>query len=350
LPANRRIPLVGGWLIASVPLGMFLLASNNPSSWALIGVGSSWLALLGFFETTGRRRIALGALYVVAVVMAAGARTDAAAYVVIGSAIAVWLTLRRDRAYLLSAILPVVMAVVAIAFYLTSGQQAAASSGLGSGDLNPVVPPGSHAPRDPLGMLAYNLLYVPTLWVGALGQWGLGWLDTSVPPIVWVGAAGVFAAAVFAGLVQNSARKAIAVIGMALVLWLLPTYVLVRGGNIVGENVQPRYLLPLILVLGALALLPAGRRLLTLSWLQLSILGATLAIANAFALHSNIRRYVTGVDQPGVNLDSGAEWWWPAGPSPMATWILGTLAYAGLLAVLGREVVKRGLVAGEQRV
>ncbi|MEO5921640.1 MAG: DUF2142 domain-containing protein [Pseudolysinimonas sp.] len=343
LPPAQRIALIGGWLIASVPLGIFLLASNNPSSWALIGVGSSWLALLGFFGSTGRRRIALGVLYVVAVVIAAGARTDAALYVVLGSAIAIWLTFRRDRGYLLSALLPVVMTIVAIAFYLGSGQQAVASTGLGSGDLQPVTPLGSHAPTDGFGRLAYNLLYVPTLWVGALGQWGLGWLDTTVPPVVWVGAAGVFAAVVFAGLVQNNTRKALAVIGMALVLWLLPTYVLMRGGNIVGENVQPRYLLPLIVLLGGLALLPAGDRLLRLSWLQLSIIGATLAVANAFALHSNIRRYVTGVDESGVNLDAGAEWWWPVGPSPMATWIIGTLAYAGLLAVFAWEVKRRGI-------
>jgi hypothetical protein len=344
LPADRRVPLIGGWLIASVPLGLFLLASNNPSSWALIGVGSSWLALLGWFESEGRRRIALGVLYAVTGLMAAGARTDAAVYVVIGSAAVLWLTFRRTRPYLMLSILPAAMAIAAALFYLGSGQQAVVESGLGSGDLQPDAPAGSHAPRDPFGLLAYNLLYVPTLWVGALGQWGLGWLDTTVPPVVWVGASAVFAGVVFAALSRVTVRKAIVVGGIGLVLWLLPTYVLVRGGNIVGENVQPRYLLPLILLLGGVALLPYAGRGLRLGRVQLLLIGIALVIGNAFALHSDIRRYVTGVDATGVDLDAGAEWWWPVGPGPMATWVIGSLAYAGLLAVLGREVVKHAIV------
>ena len=43
--------------------------------------------------------------------MAAGARADAAVYVVLGIALAVWMTFRRDRFYALSAILPAVIAV-----------------------------------------------------------------------------------------------------------------------------------------------------------------------------------------------------------------------------------------------
>ena len=51
LPLGRRRVLIGLSLLTSVPLGSFLIASNNPSSWAIIGVGFSWLALLGYFET-----------------------------------------------------------------------------------------------------------------------------------------------------------------------------------------------------------------------------------------------------------------------------------------------------------
>jgi hypothetical protein len=344
LPASRRLALIGGWLITTVPLGAFLLASNNPSSWAIIGVGSSWIALLGYLESTGKRRIALGALFVATVLMAAGSRGDAAIYTVIGSGVAIWLTFRRERQYLLWSILPVVMAVVAAAFYLSSVQSSVASEGLSGGGLQPQNPPAGNAPRDTFGLIAYNLLYVPILWVGAFGQWGLGWLDTTLPGVVWVGAAAVFVALAFAGLVQVTWRKAVAALGVGAMLWLIPTYVLVVGGNVVGENVQPRYLLPLIVVLGMVVLLPAGRRLLHLSWLQLSIAGGGLLIAYAFALHSDIRRYVTGVDAAAVNLDAGAEWWWGGMPSPMTTWVIGVLAYAGLLAVLIREVTRRGIL------
>jgi hypothetical protein len=353
LPVSRRPVLIGGWIIATVPLAAFLIASNNPSAWAIIGVPSAWIALVGFFETTGRRRIALGAIFALAVIMAAGSRTDAAVYTLLGSALAVWMTFRKDRGYLLSLILPAVLAVVAIVFYATSGQASVATGGLaatgsGTGDHSATDPTGSHAPRDLFGLIAYNLLQMPTLWVGNFGLAGLGWLDTTMPAVVWTGSAAVFAVVVFTGLRNITWRKGIAVVGVVLVLWLLPAYVLVRGGNVVGENVQPRYILPLVIILGMLAILPVGARMLRLNWFQLAIIGTALVIANSFALHTNIRRYVTGIDVATANLDKGAEWWWPVGPSPMATWIIGTLAYAGLLAVLAWEVKRRGIL-GDQR-
>src|SRR5690606_32542852 len=69
LPLHRRPALAWSWLATMVPLGAFLLASNNPSSWAVIGVGSSWIALLGWFESAGARRIGLGALFALAVLI-----------------------------------------------------------------------------------------------------------------------------------------------------------------------------------------------------------------------------------------------------------------------------------------
>lgn len=341
LPVARRRPLIWGWAIASVPLGMFLISSNNPSSWAIIGVGSSWVALLGFFETTGRRRIALGALFAATVLMASGARADAALYTVLGSALAVFLTLRRSREYALLSILPAVMAVVSIVFFLSSQQAAVANTGLGdASQISGGGTAGEGTDRSLFGLLAYNLVSVPALWAGVFGEWGLGWLDTGMPPVVRVGAAAVFVAVAFAGLRQVDRRKAIGIAGVALMLWLLPTYVLVRGGNVVGENVQPRYLLPLIVIAGVLAMMPARGEAFRPSWLQLTIAGGVLAVAEAFALHVNIRRYVTGNDVNGWNLDAGAEWWWDLPFSPMAVWVIGALAFAGLLALLGREVVK----------
>lgn len=346
LPLKRRTALITGWLITTVPLGAFLLASNNPSSWALIGVGSSWLALLGYFESTGRRRIALGALFALTVIMAAGARGDAALYSVIGIGIAILLTFRRDRGYLLRAILPVAMALVAVAFFFSSQQAGVASSGLGAASSISGGPTSGvdAATYSGLALIAYNLLTVPSLWAGAFGEWGLGWLDTALPAFVRITAAGVFAAVVFLGLRHAGWRKTVAVVGVALVLWLLPTYVLVRGGNIVGDNVQPRYILPLIVVIGALAILVVGKGRFRLSWLQVSIVGVGLVAAQAVSLQVNIRRYVTGTSLQGLDLDAGDKWWWSSAPAPMVVWVVGSLAYAALIVVLIREARLRGIV------
>lgn len=58
------------------------------------------------------------------------------------------------------------------------------------------------------------------------------------------------------------------------------------------------------------------------------VIVASAGLANAFALHAHIRRYVTGSDVVGWNLNRDAEWWWPFGPAPMTTWLLGSAAFA----------------------
>lgn len=349
LPVVRRPALIWGWVITTMPLGIFLIPSNNPSSWAVMGVGSAFFALLGWFEAEGRRRFALGALYAASVVMAAGARGDAALYAVVATGIVLVLTVARTRAFWLNAILPFAMILVAAGFYLSSGQVTSGTSGFsggtGSGGSTGGgtaggAPDSPDAPLSGFGLIAYNLLNIPKLWAGAFGDWGLGWLDTSMPAVVIFGSVAVFVAIGFGGLSRMSPRKWIVVPGLALLLWLLPTYVLVRGGDEVGESVQPRYILPLIVLLGGLLMLTRGAQRIDFTRAQLVLVGGTLAVIHFVALHMNIRRYVTGTDAPGPSLDAGAEWWWDIAISPNAVWILGSLAYAGLIAVLLREITK----------
>jgi hypothetical protein len=350
LPVARRPTLLWTWLISSLPLGVFLLGSNNPSAWAVVGVGSAFLALLGYFETAGRTRIALGAIFALAVVMAAGSRGDAALYAGFAIAVVLFLKLERSRPFLVQAILPVAMGLVALGFFLSASQVQSGISGFSGGGSalpGPGEDPGTAESRlTGFALFAYNLLNVPFLWSGVFGTWGLGWLDTSMPWVVPLAAIGVFVAVGFVGLGRKDLRGAIAVVATVVVLWALPLYVLQRGGDMVGEQVQPRYLFPLIVLLaGLLVLVPIGRAL-ALGRIQGYLVAAALAGVNLIALHMNIRRYVTGIDGAGPNLDAGAEWWWTLPFGPSWVWILGSLAFGALVFLLvprlaaGRDLVR----------
>ncbi|MFM9877850.1 MAG: DUF2142 domain-containing protein, partial [Rhodoglobus sp.] len=333
---RRRPVLIWAWLITTMPLGLFLIGSNNPSGWAVTGIGTAWLALLGYFESTGPRKIALGALFTVGAIMAAGSRGDAALYVFGAIGVVAILTFARTRQYLLSLILPVVVAALALALFATSGQVGAGINGFGGAGSSSeqVVEVG----LDGFGLLAYNVLNVPFLWAGVFGEWGLGWLDTSLPAIVPLGAIAVFVAVGFAGLARIEWRRLISVMGVVLVLIVVPVYVLTQGGDQVGQGVQPRYIIPLIVLLGGLLALGirAGRE--SFGRVQVALLGVTLVVCYFVAIQVNMRRYVTGIDQPGLNLDQGAEWWWNVPFSPMAVWIVGTLAFGAVVAIVLREI------------
>jgi hypothetical protein len=340
LPTKHRAPLVWGWLITTVPLGVFLLGSNNPSAWAMLGVGSSWLSLLGWFESRGRRKIALGALFVLSVIIAAGSRGDAALFAGLGIALVFVLRVAWHRGFWIDAILPVVMGFVALAFFLSAGQSGSVTSGFGGGSN---LTPGSGAtseesPQQMLstfGLAAYNLFNISLLWTGVLGhRWGLGWLDTGMPPFVSAATIAVFVAVGFIGIGRMWPRKAVVLGALVLVLVALPLYVLGAGGDLVGEQVQPRYLLPLIVMLGGMLMLTRDVPPPGFGPINRFALIVALSSAHFLALHLNIRRYVTGVDGANVNLDAGAEWWWAGPIGPNAVWLLGSLAYALLVALL----------------
>lgn len=352
LPIPRRQTLILMWTITTVPMGMFLLASNNPSGWAITGVGTVWLAVLGYLESFGWRKWVLGALAIVGTLMAAGSRGDAAMYTILGIGAVFILTFPRVkkhwRSYGLDAILPVALVGICLAFFALSGQTQSGMSGFsGSSDAGdaPVDAPVTAQGLEGFGRFAYNLLNIPFLWAGNFGEWGLGWLDTSMPTIVSLGAISCLVAIGFTGLGRMWGRKLFVVLGAGIVLWALPLYVLTKGGQIVGESVQPRYVLPLMVLLAGLVLVTRNKSVLSFTRAQVVLIVGTLAAINLVALQINMRRYITGIDMSGVNLDAGIEWWWPGMPSPMFVWIIGSAAYAALLFIIVKQVAWPRVVA-----
>ncbi len=330
LPVRRRSTLIWMWLITTMPLGISLLSSTSPSAWAIIGVGSGWLALLGYLESTGRRKFALGALFALATIMAASSRGDAAVYAVLGIAAVIALTVpwRSNstevwRKYSLDAVLPATLVVACAIFFLSSSQSRAAIDGVRGG--GPAIVGSDGAQLSGFGQFAYNLLNMPFLWAGNFGEAGLGSADTSMPAIVFLGATGVVVAVVARGLGSIWPRKLIVVAGVALALWLLPLYVLTQGGGTIGEQVQSHHVLPLIVLFAGLALMQPVAEPLAFSRLQLVLIAGTLAVVNFVALHMQ-----------------GA---------PMALWLVGSFAFAAAVTILIRYVAwprAAALAAGDE--
>ncbi len=329
LPRVRRAMLLMGTALALVPLGVFVVPSINPSGWAVLSSALVFPALVGFFETAGRRRAALAGIAAVGTCLGAGARADAAIYAVLAIALAVLLTVRRHQHSPGLLALPAVLTAVCAVSYLSSGQAQAVSVGLD----------GSEGPaRELADAIAYNLLNVPELWAGALGSWGLGWLDTRMPSLVWVVNLVTFGAVLYLGARRTSPRKAVALGLAVLAAWVIPVVVLVQSSALVGSEVQPRYLLPLLVLVGQVALFRLDSRAPQLSRGQLALVVASLTLTNAVALHTNIRRYVTGSDLIAFDLDAGREWWWGFPPGPMNLWLVGSLTFGAALLLIARTL------------
>ncbi len=326
LPRNlRRIPTLGV-LISLIPLGIFIVPSTNPSSWAYLSLAIIFSSLLGFLSVTDKkRRWFLGGLVIFGLVMGAGSRPDALAYSVIAIGIASWLAYSRERLKPFNILFIATSVMSLIFLHFTSAQSQAVLSG------HLQLPSSGSESAQP--NLFANLAELPELWVGVFGTWGLGWLDTSMPAIIWVVTLSIFTGIIFASVRWFDFRQSLAVYGILSALVFVPMYVLTINRLSVGQQIQPRYLLPLIALLGAVALYrPSSNSGLELSRGQVSIIGAGLIMANTLALHLNLRRYVTGMDDQGLNLDQSIEWWWSGSSiSPNTVWFTASLSFALLL-------------------
>ena len=325
-PPGLRRGLVGGTVVTLVPLSIFLLSSINPSSWAVLSAMTFTVSLLGYITTEDRRRrITLGTLAVVSLAIGSGARADASVYTALAVGLAVVMTWRSSVAHLRRLVYPAMLGVVALALFLSAGQSEAVS--------NPA------APEPSFGSIARLFVDIPSLWTGALGGWGLGWLDTSMPAVVWVSAWSVLAGVTFAALGGIDRRQLLALVGIGGAVWVVPGYMQYISGYPVGAAIQARYILPLIVMLAVIAIarLP-GCRPVRWSGGQWVLIVAALSLANAAALYFNIRRYVTGIDVQQASLDGDREWWWEIPVGPMATWIIGSVAFGVAVVILTSEM------------
>lgn len=339
LPAARRPTLVWSWIVTTVPLGLFVLSSINPSAWAIAGVGFGWLALAGFLESSGRRKIGLGVLFGLSVIMATGSRGDASLYMVLAIVATLILQARRTRRFALDAILPAAGILFCVLMFRVSRPTEALTQG---------IEPGS--PLAALGRVLPTMSEVPSIWMGAFGKgWGLGWLDTAMPAVVWMATLLCFLGAGIVAGARSDLRKTLVLLGGFLVLLLMPTAVLVAAGQPVGANLQPRYLLPLIVLFaGVLFWAPEGREI-RFGRAQRVVVIVALGMAQAVSLFLQLARYVSGFDNLSPLLDSRIEWWWNSGISPMTVWVLGSLAYAGLVVILlGRRETSTPIAAPER--
>lgn len=325
---RRRAILIWGSLATFAPFGVFLIPSVNPSSWAVISASTLWIAVLGYFEAeTTRRRVALGAVAAVAVLLGAGSRADAAAFAVVSILLVGALKSERSRTFLRLSVLPAVLIVAAVLSFLFAGQANAVNPGV---EITVAGDPAT-SPRSWASLLWNNLIRLPELWAGGFGA-PLGgralWHYTTVPGAIWFPSILAFGGIVFLGLRRLNLRKALAIIAVVGLLVVLPLLWLMRDEILVGQAVQPRYLYPLLIILAGVCLLGFRGTDAGLGRVQIVMVAAAAFVAHVVTQWFTLRRFTTGLDEYWINLDLGIEWWWPSLPiGPMPVWLIGSLAF-----------------------
>ena len=326
-PAGRR--LVAYTLLGTaVPLVTFFSASINPSAWGIMGVTAAWLGLhLGLTPASKPRRIGLLSLGVAGALIAACARSDAAAYIIVVCCVLLvyhWPTIIHR----LRLAIPLATAsILGAAGFLSGSQSAAATQGM---DFSAPVQTNS------VQLFVSNLFQMPGFFT-EFWNFYMGWLDTP-PPMITV----VLAAAVTIGLTvwgisraRMDVRGWISMLGLAAVTLGVPLLILQAGHtNVVGSGIQARYIAHLIVVFVGVCLADRRESSPGLPMAATVAFFVFISVANMYALYALIQRYVSGVGTNGFSLSGDIQWWRGGGPSPMATWVLGSVGFALMSTIL----------------
>ena len=170
------------------------------------------------------------------------------------------------------------------------------------------------------------------------GNYGLGSSDTPLSDlVVFCGIASLFLV-IYATAQRVSRRNWLIVFLMSTLLVLLTLRADLGDVGTSGRYILPLYLMCLVTYLASVET-SFTRPLITSKTIS-RVLVLTLTLGNSIALHQTMRRYITGVDVIGWNLNQNAEWWWTVGPSPMTIWILGTIMF-GVTATLILQIARR---------
>lgn len=317
MPKRLRQHYAFALLASLIPMGIYFIASNNPSSWSITGIIATAAGMYSSIHSRGIRRWALFACAIIGAILSYSSRFDTALYVFVVAA-ALLFAVKWDRSLTIHAITTALLGTIGLAEILLSGRSGAVDAAAAS----------ANQPTGFAEKVIRTLMALPELFGGFYGFIkGPGWfdvpLDGPITAMLLVSAGG----ALFVGLRPGSWRKWMAALMVFGAMCGLPIVMVVRGLFDNFSTYQPRYLLPLLPVLFffLFALDAPKRRLFTTP--QLVLFSASIVIAHSLTLHKVLTRYTRGLVGPEkLNLNYGITWWWDIPVSPMLVWIGASLA------------------------
>ena len=322
------LPIMISWLVVNIPLGFFILSSVNPSSWIYI---FSFLFLpLTYRIFTEKNQIYLFItkflILVLSCLLALNARPDTLLFATIfgttllpvffsskikkpGIRIAIYLSTLFISTYLMLSI------------WSRSNLVNFRESKISSWEI---------------------ITSLPSITTGVFGGWGLGSLETTMPPVTYVGSFVIVLALLFYGLRFINLPEAVSIFLIGLFAFIVPFFVLLRSNLRVGEWYQPRYILPIFYVLIGLSLIVIFRSFHEKSLLIIiNFVFFLSSITFTFALHTFYRRYVAGLDNFNLFFEKTNSWWWefPIFPNPFGFFTFTVISYLVFWITLKREIL-----------
>jgi len=353
------------WGVSIVPIGIFFIASVNPSSWTIIGTGVYWAflasALIRENRTKRQERLLWLGVFSSAI-LALLARTDSGIYLVVASlAVIVWRWHEVFAKFSIKSLLSLALGLfaliaVTLAIILNRFQSIT------------FVFPGAQTSTDHPAPLTKALLELPAFVFGLFGGqvpkfivkesevfqgedgysfhgyiFGVGWTEFPLPSLVGliIGAAAI--AIILLGLTRYTKARLVAVVIIigAFVLQMALMRASQGFSMINNANLQSRYFFPYALLLVGIAASISVSRVPYLSRAQTLFLVTPLILAGSLAWLAVATRYAVSPSATYTNFGQPIEWWWSVGPGRLAWFLVAvvitTLWASATLGIWGRK-------------
>ena len=324
-------------LVGLGPWGSFLISSIHPSSWTITLIPLFLVALFVVIKeksTVLRTFAALAALLIW--FTAQDVRYDSRYFMVIALFAAIAWGIKFRHEFTSRPLWLKVSGIVILAIIYGRLLHPLARKFLGSVESMQV---GKYLASPIDRVFNFVTIKVPATAIDIFGSnSGLGSGDTPLSDlVVFCGVAGLVVL-IYTTAQRVSRKNWLIVFLMSTFIFLLPLRAQLDDIGTSGRYILPLYLMCLVTFLASVET-SFARPLITSKTVS-RVLVLTLTLGNSIALHQTMRRYITGVDVIGWNLNQNAEWWWTVGPSPMTIWILGTIMF-GVTATLVLQMARR---------
>ena len=323
---ERKWAVLLALFVGMVPVGLFIIPSTSPSSWAIVGVVSAGICVMNSLIASRKSHQVIAVIgFLVAILLTRNVRADVNIMLVICITLGLVSgfvvretdhSLKFDRAKLLKLVLLATPGLIYIHLKVFSLYPWRISKFILGGSFYSL---SNDSPQAFLGFLG--------------GTIQLGSADFAPTPVVLI-----LMSVGFATFIVITARfvplkvKISSGFGLSL-LFFLPYWFSLGAIGLASRYVMAIYLVSLV-TFSASAV--TSRRLANFKFSKSALVTIflTISLGQSLSLHQSIRRYITGTNISGWNLNEGAQWWWTHGPSPLSIWILGSVAFSVALFIV----------------
>jgi len=326
LCSNKKyLSWLTGFAFTIIPLGMSLIASINPSGWAITGTANSWMFLLiarSMPKETRSKRIAAWALWAFASFMCIASRFDATVFLVVTSLIVLIATDSRIKKLNWKYVLG--FPAVIIPFFIIWRSRF------------PFLEWASHFTTKSLNSngpslhiwITHWMINVVSIPIEAFGEGRLGAEIIYIPRIVPIlGIALLGSALLFAFIQVNRVQ-----LFVTFSSFVFLTAVVMRIANMELDlfNVSGRYILPLVPYIVGTCVFFSSSPIQLMEVAQLRrIVIVSMTIAHALSMYAVVEQNVMGTSFGIQILKVGTEeWWWPKSPiGPNFLIVIGSFCF-----------------------